>query len=228
MSVPRARVVDLMKVRCAQCQVFATTFNPQGVRMGTKILRQHLKGPSVAAYYPRREATIKDVRRAFAPHLTTWDEAEEDRLEYIEEYAHPFPDTSPITMGELTRCEQTEGPWKECTKEEESEIEEAINHQQHYGSISTTNSYSDGRAIAWNKGIEQALCRPALCTISAIPRTLYHMVCYLRPRHCLRSSILRSLLSLAFQEPALHLGRSMQTAGIPGASMADRTPGKVD
>ncbi|KAH7157043.1 mitochondrial ribosomal subunit S27-domain-containing protein [Dactylonectria macrodidyma] len=82
MSVPRARVLDLMK---AQCQVFATSFNPQGVRMGNKILRQRLKGPATAAYYPRKTATIKDLKREFGPVLGTWDEAEEDRFEYIEE-----------------------------------------------------------------------------------------------------------------------------------------------
>lgn len=72
--------------RQAQCQVFATTFNPQAVRMGNKVLRQRLKGPAVAAYYPRKTATVKDVKREFGPILATWDEAEEDRFEYIEEY----------------------------------------------------------------------------------------------------------------------------------------------
>ncbi|KAF4126421.1 Mitochondrial ribosomal subunit S27 [Geosmithia morbida] len=83
MSVPRARALDLMK---AQCQVFATTYNPQGIRMGNKVLRQRLRGPALAAYYPRKAVTIKDVKRIFGPHLTTWDDAEEDRFEYIEEY----------------------------------------------------------------------------------------------------------------------------------------------
>ncbi|KAG5915054.1 hypothetical protein E4U42_000166 [Claviceps africana] len=82
MSVPRARLLQLME---AQCRVFATTFNPDGVRMGNKILRQRLKGPAVAAYYPRKMATIKDVKREFGPVLATWDESEEDRFEYIEE-----------------------------------------------------------------------------------------------------------------------------------------------
>ena len=86
--------------------------------MGTKILRQHLKGPSVAAYYPRREASIKDVRRAFAPHLTNWDEAEEDRLEYIEEYAEPVTKSWLARMRRLTRSAQAEGAWQERTKEE--------------------------------------------------------------------------------------------------------------
>jgi small subunit ribosomal protein S33 len=82
MSVPRARLLDLMK---AQSQVFATTFNPNGVRMGTKVLRQRLKGPALAAYYPRKLATIKDVNQEFGPELRTWDNDEENRLEYIEE-----------------------------------------------------------------------------------------------------------------------------------------------
>ncbi|OAQ80132.1 mitochondrial ribosomal subunit s27 domain-containing protein [Purpureocillium lilacinum] len=76
-----------MSVPRAQCQVFATTFNPEGARMGNKVLRQRLKGPAVAAYYPRKTATIKDVKREFGPILATWDDAEEDRFEYIEEYA---------------------------------------------------------------------------------------------------------------------------------------------
>ncbi len=54
--------------------------------MGNKVLRQRLKGPAVAAYYPRKAATIKDLKTEFGPHLTTWDEAEEDRFEYIQEY----------------------------------------------------------------------------------------------------------------------------------------------
>ncbi|CAH0019678.1 unnamed protein product [Clonostachys rhizophaga] len=82
MSVPRARLLDLMK---AQCQVFATNFNPDGVRMGNKVLRQRLRGPALAAYYPRRVATIKDVRQEFGPGLDTWEDAEEDRFEYIDE-----------------------------------------------------------------------------------------------------------------------------------------------
>ena len=56
--------------------------------MGNKILRQRLKGPALAAYYPRKLATIKDVKREFGPVLATWDESEEDRFEYIDEYEH--------------------------------------------------------------------------------------------------------------------------------------------
>jgi hypothetical protein len=70
----------------AQCQVFGAIYNPTGARLGTKVLRQRLRGPALAAYYPRKTATIKDVKKEFGPFLTTWDDAEEDRFEYIEEY----------------------------------------------------------------------------------------------------------------------------------------------
>ncbi|KAI4260797.1 MAG: hypothetical protein L6R42_003889 [Xanthoria sp. 1 TBL-2021] len=79
MSVARSRILDLMKV---QCRIFSMTFNPERTRTGNKILRQRLKGPSVAAYYPRRVATFKDLR-ALYPDLDTWDEDEEDRLEHV-------------------------------------------------------------------------------------------------------------------------------------------------
>ncbi|KAJ0328028.1 hypothetical protein COL5a_005232 [Colletotrichum fioriniae] len=83
MSVPRARLLDLMK---AQCEVFATVFNPEGVRTGNKILRQRLKGPAIADYYPRKVVTVKDVQREFGPHVTTLDLEEMDRLEHIAGY----------------------------------------------------------------------------------------------------------------------------------------------
>ncbi|KAI9860718.1 MAG: mitochondral 37S ribosomal protein S27, partial [Pleopsidium flavum] len=67
----------------AQCRIFSTTFNPQGIRTGNKVLRQRLKGPALAAYYPRRTATLKDLKSAY-PDLETWDEDEEDRLEHLQ------------------------------------------------------------------------------------------------------------------------------------------------
>ncbi|MCJ1307232.1 mitochondral 37S ribosomal protein S27 [Agyrium rufum] len=79
-AVSRARVLDLLKV---QCRIFSTTFNPERHRTGNKILRQKLVGPSVAAYYPRRTVTFKDLQRAY-PNDETYDEDEEDRLESLE------------------------------------------------------------------------------------------------------------------------------------------------
>ncbi|KAI9883621.1 MAG: hypothetical protein M1823_004609 [Watsoniomyces obsoletus] len=80
MAVPRSRILDLMKV---QCRIFAASFNPQGLRTGNKVLRQRLKGPAMAAYYPRRPAGIRDLRKLF-PQLETWDEHEEERLESLQ------------------------------------------------------------------------------------------------------------------------------------------------
>merc|ERR1712070_614725 len=80
MSVPRQRILDLMKV---QSRIFSTIFNPAAQRLGNKVLRQRLRGPSLAAYYPRRVATFKDLR-ALYPNHELYDEDEEDRLEHIQ------------------------------------------------------------------------------------------------------------------------------------------------
>lgn len=79
MSIPRSRLLDLLQ---KQCTIFSSTFNPSRLRTGNKILRQRLKGPSVAAYYPRRVATYKDLVAAY-PGLETWDDDEEDRMEHL-------------------------------------------------------------------------------------------------------------------------------------------------
>lgn len=101
MSVPRARLLDLMKVSDVpnsihglsllkmltrfqvQCQLFSSIFNPTAARLGNKILRQRLRGPSLAAYYPRRVATYRDLKRLY-PEYEMYDEEEEDRLEHIQ------------------------------------------------------------------------------------------------------------------------------------------------
>lgn len=70
-----------MKVRC---QVFSTTFNPEGIRTGNKILRQRLRGPALASYYPRKVSTVRDLQREFKSwELITDDEEQDDRLEHI-------------------------------------------------------------------------------------------------------------------------------------------------
>jgi len=53
-------------------------------RLGNKILRQRLKGPALAAYYPRRSATIEDVLSQFKRFdLEGFNEDEDDRLENV-------------------------------------------------------------------------------------------------------------------------------------------------
>lgn len=70
----------------ARCNVFATVYNPDGQRLGNKVLRQRLRGPALASYYPRRRVTVKDLQRGFGPNFETWDDDEQDRLEHLEEY----------------------------------------------------------------------------------------------------------------------------------------------
>jgi small subunit ribosomal protein S33 len=68
-----------------QCSIFSNTFNPNQQRLGNKILRQRLRGPALAAYYPRRSATVEDMLEEFKRFdLEGFNEAEEDRLENIQ------------------------------------------------------------------------------------------------------------------------------------------------
>lgn len=97
MSVPRSRILDLMRVlrlirasiahltniHQVQCRVFNRTFNPDRLRLGNKILRQRLKGPTLASYYPPRFRVIQELRRAY-PDFEIEDEAEKERLEKLE------------------------------------------------------------------------------------------------------------------------------------------------
>lgn len=69
------------------------TYNPEGVRMGNKVLRQRLRGPALASYYPRKAATIRDLQREFGPDLLAFDEWDEDRLEGLAGCVLLFADT---------------------------------------------------------------------------------------------------------------------------------------
>jgi hypothetical protein len=63
------------------------TFNPDGLRLGNKVLRQRLRGPTLAAWYPKKTVSFRDLRDAIKPlGLTTFDEAEDDREEAIQMY----------------------------------------------------------------------------------------------------------------------------------------------
>ncbi|KAI1165887.1 mitochondrial ribosomal subunit S27-domain-containing protein [Nemania serpens] len=80
-AVPRARLLDLMKV---QCQIFSTTFNPERIRMGNKILRQRLRGPSLEKYYPPIGPSVRTLEKEFrSMGLETINEEEEDRQEHL-------------------------------------------------------------------------------------------------------------------------------------------------
>lgn len=99
----------------AQCRIFSTAYNPERLRTGNKILHQRLKGPALAAYYPRRLVTFKTLQNAF-PDETTWDEAEEERKEHIQAYV---ASRSRSTVLAMLMASQIEEPEQGRTKEEE-------------------------------------------------------------------------------------------------------------
>ena len=72
--------VDLIQM---QCRIFNTIYNPTAQRLGNKVLRQRLRGPSLAAYYPRRVATFTSLQ-ALYPDVEMYDQLEEERLEHIQ------------------------------------------------------------------------------------------------------------------------------------------------
>ncbi|KAL1841408.1 hypothetical protein VTJ49DRAFT_7085 [Mycothermus thermophilus] len=117
MSIPRARLLDLMRARC---ELFGTTFNPEGIRTGNKILRQRLKGPALASYYPRKLVTLRDFRREFEPlQLEVDDEAEQDRLDHIAALVTFRRHSLRISQSNIS---QSESPWEGSTKKEEGSI----------------------------------------------------------------------------------------------------------
>ncbi|KAF1948702.1 hypothetical protein CC80DRAFT_458727 [Byssothecium circinans] len=79
MAVARDRVLALMKT---QCSIFNTTYNPERLRLGSRILHQRLKGPAVASYYPARIGTIPQLRKLY-PEYEIIDEKEEDWVEHL-------------------------------------------------------------------------------------------------------------------------------------------------
>lgn len=62
-------------------------YNPRGLRLGNKVLRQRLKGPPLAAYYPRKVPGASDLNKIFGHQLYAWDEEAESHLEHLEGYA---------------------------------------------------------------------------------------------------------------------------------------------
>ncbi|KAJ5833160.1 hypothetical protein N7474_001471 [Penicillium riverlandense] len=76
------RILDLVKT---QCRIFSLNFNPHRLRLGNKILRQRLRGPSLAAWYPKKTVSFRDLQNTYKPlGLTTFDELEDDREEAIQ------------------------------------------------------------------------------------------------------------------------------------------------
>ena len=80
-------------------------------------MRQRIKGPALAAYYPRKTATVQHIIKGFGPDWTSWDEKEVDRLEKIEQCANTLAvshdaatDDKQVEASRKGRAEQEEGP----------------------------------------------------------------------------------------------------------------------
>lgn len=67
--------------------------------MGNKILRQRLKGPALAAYYPRKLWSLRDMTDKIGPALETMNDEEDERLEQIARYA-----LAPLLLGNKESC----------------------------------------------------------------------------------------------------------------------------
>jgi len=65
-----------------QCRVFDTSYNPERLRAGTRILHQRLRGPAVVSYYPPRIGTIRQLRSLYPEH-ELFDDDEEDWVEHL-------------------------------------------------------------------------------------------------------------------------------------------------
>ncbi|KZZ88857.1 Ribosomal protein S27/S33, mitochondrial [Ascosphaera apis ARSEF 7405] len=82
MVVPRNLLLGLQK---AQCRIFESTYNPSNLRLGNKVLRQRLRGPALAAYYPRKTVSFRDLQDMYrSMGLETENEEEVLRLDRVE------------------------------------------------------------------------------------------------------------------------------------------------
>jgi small subunit ribosomal protein S33 len=81
-------VQRLRALASASCKVFNTTFNPEGLRLGNKILKQRLRGPALLNYYNLDVKIAKDMIKQMArinPQVySAVDPKEEERLFGIE------------------------------------------------------------------------------------------------------------------------------------------------
>ncbi|RPB02596.1 hypothetical protein L873DRAFT_1732889 [Choiromyces venosus 120613-1] len=74
---PRERLQELARTTS---RIFSTTYNPQNLRTGNRVLRERLRGPALLDYYqPGRRVGVVDLRRHF-PMMSFVDEQERQRL----------------------------------------------------------------------------------------------------------------------------------------------------
>lgn len=84
--------------------------------MGNKILRQKLKGPALASYYPRKVMTFRDFQKEFKPlELEIENEPELERLEHIAACVTSCRGR-PVCQSNIS---QSESSWERSAEEEE-------------------------------------------------------------------------------------------------------------
>ncbi|GAA5931789.1 mitochondrial 37S ribosomal protein mS33 RSM27 [Sporobolomyces koalae] len=77
---PSQRLQQLVKLRS---EVFGTTYNPESLRTGSKILKARLRGPAMLRYYGQRFTGFAGLQKAI-PGLQLRDIHEETRLADLE------------------------------------------------------------------------------------------------------------------------------------------------
>ncbi|KAK4058743.1 mitochondral 37S ribosomal protein S27 [Microbotryomycetes sp. JL221] len=75
-----ARLQQLTKLRS---EIFGTTFNPDSLRTGSKVLKARLRGPAMLRYYGDRLSGWASLNKAF-PGLNLIDHTENQRLVDLE------------------------------------------------------------------------------------------------------------------------------------------------
>lgn len=84
---PASRLQELAKLRS---DIFGTTFNPESLRTGSKILKARLRGPAMLAYYGQRFSGFKALNAAI-PGLELRDVVEEQRCVSRFPFVPPYP-----------------------------------------------------------------------------------------------------------------------------------------
>lgn len=77
-------------------------------------MRQRLKGPALASYYPRKVATIQDLQKLYPEFEDFIDEDEEDRLEQIKMFVVLL-----VEIWHTLTVIQSQSKRKGCPQEEE-------------------------------------------------------------------------------------------------------------
>ncbi|ORY01869.1 hypothetical protein K493DRAFT_255322 [Basidiobolus meristosporus CBS 931.73] len=74
-----SRLQEVLKL---SSEIFGNVYNPTGARIGTSVLKQRLKGPTVSSYYPQPGPKLSTITKAF-PELNLIDYDAVERREEI-------------------------------------------------------------------------------------------------------------------------------------------------